>query len=360
MRTFLLLIALLVLGLVLGPLTAGKKGYVLIAMGDYTVETNLVVLVLAPLVLYLLYRQLSKLVRWLFKRPDRNKKLDKGWGALWQGRYRQAGAALEASAGKSQQPDLPQLAAAWAAHLEGNGTELQARLDKIREPLAAVALLSALGETEAARARWQQLEQEKQDSPLGQRLAARLALQQGDLAGLWPRLDALPEAERERHYLPALLARIEQAAHDEGAAGLARLRQVLSRKVLQEPAVIAAFARAYHSGGQHDEALELLMTPLKKQLDRELLMALVQVAGTSSDECRRRLLKWHHKGEQPPVLLAVLGKLSLNAGEAEEAQRYLQAALDHQDDPQWRLWLAQVQESRGATDQALLSYKQVL
>ncbi|WKE65564.1 heme biosynthesis HemY N-terminal domain-containing protein [Gallaecimonas kandeliae] len=370
MIRLILLLALLIAGLVIGPWLMGNTGYVLIAMGRYTIEMSVVSLGISLLVLLGLIWCLDWLVRrlarsfgssrsWFSDRSGRraNKKASKAWAQLWQGQYGQAGAALAAAVPHSQLPDLPRLAAAYAEHRAGDKAERDRLLAELDQPLARAALLLQLGDLESARQAFDALEEGQRQGKSGNQLAARLALAEGDLAALWPHLDSLTDAEQDRYHLAALKARIGVAAK-EGQASLSRLEQVLDKHSRQQPEVLADLAGAYAAAGARDKALDLLMPALKRDPHPALLAELAALAGTEdAAELQRQLLKWHHKRDNDPALLATLGQLSARQGDLKEARRYLEAALQLKEEPQWRLALAQILERLGNLDAALAQYR---
>ena len=370
MIRLLIFLALLIAGLIAGPWLIGDTGYVLIALGHYTVESSVVMLaVVVALVLILvwcldwlvrrLYRTLGRGRHWLGDRSGRraNKKASKAWQQLWLGQYRKSAAALAVAAEYAPLPDFPRLAAAYAAHKAQDLAERDRLLEQLQQPLAAPAMLLHLGDISAACLAFDSLSDELRQSKAGEQLSARLALARGDMAALWPHIDALADTERDQYFLPALSARIAVAT-DEGSEALSRLEQVLDKHSRERPEVIAALAHGYAKNGQQGKAHDQLLAAAKRHPQAPVLDALVALSDQeSAAKTQRQLLKWHHKRDHDPVLLAALGMLSEKQHELPEARRYLEAALALRDDHHWRLALAKLLVRMGQNDQALQHFQ---
>ena len=110
MLRYLLLLLVTAAALIAGPLVAGNKGYVLIAIGQYTIEMTVISACLLAVGLYVLLliteSLLSRLFglrgatrRWVHRRRQRKTGLQLGNGlqALLEGRHAQAEKLLLAS-----------------------------------------------------------------------------------------------------------------------------------------------------------------------------------------------------------------------------------------------------------------------
>lgn len=117
----LLILALLLLASALAPLLKSDPGHVLINFGDWTIETSVLVLVLALTLLWIIVR----FTVWLWRMPVETarkmseqralKQLEKGLLALTEGNWKAAEKALEHSASKQGRNTAHYLAAAQAA-----------------------------------------------------------------------------------------------------------------------------------------------------------------------------------------------------------------------------------------------------
>ncbi|MED5526216.1 MAG: heme biosynthesis HemY N-terminal domain-containing protein [Pseudomonadota bacterium] len=373
MIRLLILLAILIAGLIAGPLLMNKTGYVLIALGDYTIETTGVVLATLILVLMGLIWCLDWLVRriarsfgssksWFSDRSGRRaqKKASKAWEQLWQGHYGQAGAALAAAVPHAPLPDFPRLAAAYAEHRAGDKDERDRQLKALDQPLAGPAMLLHLGDIEAARKAFDELPAELKDAKSGNALAARLALAEGDMAGLWANIDALSDSDRDKYYQQAFQARL-RVASQEGSASLSRLEQVLDKHSRQRPEVLASLALAHGALGEKAKGLDLVMPGIKKDPQPQLLATLpVLTDHESAASTQRQLLKWHHGRDRDPALLACLGGLSQVQGDLREARRYLEAALQLKDEGAWRQRLAEVLTKQGDFQGAVEQYRRLV
>ncbi|WP_115720437.1 heme biosynthesis HemY N-terminal domain-containing protein [Gallaecimonas mangrovi] len=372
MIRLLIFIAILIVGLIAGPMLMNKTGYVLIALGHYTIETSGVVLAIAIVVLMGVIWCLDWLVRriarsfgssrsWFSDRSGRRaqKKASKAWEQLWQGQYGQAGAALSAAVPHAPLPDFPRLAAAYAEHRAGDIAERDRLLTELDQPLAGPAMLLHLGDTEAAHRAFSALNDNIKNSKSGISLAARLAKAEGDMATLWRHLDSLSETEQDQLFQPAFNARLAQAVA-EGQASLSRLEQSLNKRSRQKTEVVAALALAYGRLGDKAKGLDLLMPIIKKDPQAAALAAMAQLVDhESAAHTQRQVLKWHHGRDHDPALLAALGALSQAQGDLREAKRYLEAALQLKEEPTWRKRLAEVLAKQGDYQGAVEQYRRL-
>ena len=131
MITLIAVILLFLLTLALVPMLIGEKGYILIAMGEYTIESSVVTAVIMLTLLFIILLIAIKIMRGSFNvslsawnkvvfagRRRGQRDLNKGIAAFLLSDYKQAEHLLAKSAEPSQQPQIAYMMAASAAQAQ--------------------------------------------------------------------------------------------------------------------------------------------------------------------------------------------------------------------------------------------------
>ncbi|GAA5186977.1 heme biosynthesis HemY N-terminal domain-containing protein [Ferrimonas gelatinilytica] len=381
----LLFYAVLILaGLFLGPTLIEHKGYVLISVADWTVETSLVAAVVIAVVGF----GLLQLVEWVVVKsvnvtgftlayPTRRRRKKarqqtlNGALALAEQDWQRAETLMARGVQSGPLPAVNLLAAARAAHHRGDDAACQSYLDKaeaIKGADTAVALTriryciedDRLAE---ARQRWDALSERQRQKPQALRQALNLYRKQGDwdaLARLIPQLarhKVLPEAQ-----LAQLPAEVEVAclAQQTALPALEQRWKGLSRALRRDIRVQLAYLR----GLARFEAVEVARKLLLEKLDRsqpqpELLALLPEIAGDAAESVTH-VLQRRYPDHRTPALLDCYAALAEQQQQWREALSHRQAALEGEPTPaRWRA-LGAVQERLGLRDAALNSYRQLV
>ena len=165
-KLFLLLLAILVTGALIGELMIQDSGYVLIAFKQTTIETSLWVMLIALLLLFLVCHWVlnlltrtrlptAKLKAWKDHRNQRisRRKTLKGLTSLSEGNWAQAQKQLAQAAERSDLPLINYLAAARAAHEQNNEQATDELLQKARSTTPEAEVTVAISQAEIARSR---------------------------------------------------------------------------------------------------------------------------------------------------------------------------------------------------------------
>lgn len=317
MLRYLLLLLVTAAALISGPLLAGNKGYVLIAIGQYTIEMTVISACLLAVALYVLLliteSVLSRLFglrgatrRWVLRRRQHKTGLQLGNGlqALLEGRHAQAEKLLLASSAHGDEQSIRLLAAALAAHAQGASDRRDDYLQQVEESAPKLArglsltrarLQQAQGDHDAAK---QQLQARLAETPDDPQLLAQLAAL-GLASQDWPLLDSLLPRLAQRRIASKLGQVREQlypALLEAGAEDVATLTQrweQLPKASRQQPEVAASYVNRLLDLQARELAEQTLAPLLRKQPDNEALLAPV---------CR-----WDHAA---PQLLAILQKVA--------------------------------------------------
>jgi len=365
-RLFLLVLLALLLGIGVVAVIETDPGYVLVAYGNYTLETSfwvgLVLLVLVTLLLYgiiALLRRLAggrkSLLGWVGSRRSHlaSRLSTRGLISYIEGDWARARRDLLRGVRNNDAPLANYLLAANASQRLGEP-------DKVREYLAAAAGSTAGANTAAALTRaelalqageYQRVQGILKEVPGNTTRHPRvLELQYRALraAGDWQALAPLLPELRKRRVMPLEeLHRLQQQVYEglleaDPAAGDAadaperwQARwNTLPAAVRREPAMIRRYAARLLQSGAHAEAEKLLLGTLKHEWDP----ALVRLYGyVQSDNVPRQLAtaeRWLQAHPEDPQLLLCLGRIAARDRLWGKAREYFESCYRRERSPE--------------------------
>lgn len=392
MRKLLLFIVLIAL---LGGVAAWQmletSGYVLIAVGNYTIEMSLWALLFLLLVVWFLLRAGSYFFRLLVE-PGRNlirqgisarqrrfrARTAKGLLQFIEGRWDLARRNLKRAARYSDMPLINYLAAANAAHELGDRLDANRLLLKAEEAgpggELAVGLVQARmhlhsEQYEEALAILQRLYAREPDHALVLRLLQQAYLGLSD----WSSLEKLlPDLKRYRVFddrtlgrievdiYAALLAGISPQAELTGSASLVKLWQEMPRHVRSNPFILDTYINGLFQLGDHVRVEELLRKTLKSRWDEKLVRLFGMV---DSGDAHRQLLiaeRWLRERPNDAVLMLTLGRLCLRNQLWGKARDYLESSLSLKANSETYAELAGLMSRLGEHEKSARYYQQGL
>lgn len=299
-----ILVAIIVAGLIFGPEVSGSKGYVLIAMGNYTIETSVTKAIILCILFYLLLLGIEWLFLktmgisrrsfdWLRGRNSRKarKNTYAGMLALAEGDYKNAERLTATSANHSDTPLLNYLAAAEAAQEQGNDAK---RDDYLKQAQENSKNAFAVGLTQAKlQLKQGQLEQALatltllHDKQPKHKKVLELLCEVYQSLGEWQKLiDILPVLRKAQLFtvdqgdqleLRAYAGVFGQLVKQEGSQGLQVYWNRLSRKLRAEPSLVDAVAGELMAIKDHSAAAIILLNGIKKAAPEQLLNRIKQL-----------------------------------------------------------------------------------
>ncbi|MEN9531844.1 MAG: hypothetical protein RIQ83_1068 [Pseudomonadota bacterium] len=380
MIRLIVLVAVMVAGLIFGPQASGNKGYVLISLGNYTVESS----VTSAVILAVLFYAALLIVEWVLGRLFGLRRKTLGWFgsrrrrkanqqtvaatlAMAEGHYIQAEKLMLKGASNSDTPLLNYLSAAKAAQARGDDVRRDQYLQKAQEehPKAELALtLTQL-----------QIEQGQYDTALAMLESAYALnprhpmvldqLRQVHLAREeWTALiDLIPALHKVGKLTPkqeeALLHQAWRGRLKSASGALETLRPVwqeLPRKLRQDPDLLACYGDRLRQLGADQEAAELWLDALRKQVSPQLLARLPRLKLDNYQP----MLTLLQKIQDQPAAEAALAQIYLLAGQLDEAQRLLEKAVETAPSAAIYNALGQVMDKRRLTNKANEYYRQAL
>ena len=382
MIRIIILVAVMVAGLIFGPQASGNKGYVLIALGNYTIESS----VTSAVILAVLFYGALLIVEWLLGRVFGLRRKTLGWYgsrrrrkanqqtvaatlAMAEGHYSQAEKLMIKGASNSDTPLLNYLSAAKAAQARGDDARRDQYLQKAQEENPKAELALTLTQTQL------QIEQGQYDTALAmlesvyalnprhpmvldQLRQVHLARQDWsalcDLIPALHKVGKLTPKQEEELLQQAWSGRLQQAA--SSLETLKAVWQDLPRKLRLEPELLACYGDLLRQLGADGEAATLWQEALRKQPMPQLLARLPKLKLDSYQPLLALLQK--HQGQ--PEVDTALAQLYLLAGQLDDAQKLLEQEVERAPSAAAYHALGQLMDKRRLTNKANEYYRQAL
>ncbi|HDZ8895398.1 TPA: heme biosynthesis protein HemY [Aeromonas dhakensis] len=382
MIRLIVLVAVMVAGLIFGPQASGNKGYVLISLGNYTVESS----VTSAVILAVLFYGLLLIVEWVLGRVFGLRRKTLGWYgsrrrrkanqqtvaatlAMAEGHYSQAEKLMLKGASNSDTPLLNYLSAAKAAQARGDDVRRDQYLQKAQEENPKAELALTLTQTQL------QIEQGQYDTALAMLESVyslnprhpmvldqlhQVHLAREDWTAL---IDLIPALHKVGKLTPKqeedLLQQAWRGRLNAASGALDTLRpvwQALPRKLRQDPELLAAYGDRLRQLGADNEAAELWLDALRKQVSPQLLARLPKLRLDSYQP----MLTLLQKIQDQPGVDAALAQVYLLAGQLDDAQRLLEQEVAKAPNAAVYHALGQVMDKRRLTNKANEYYRQAL
>ncbi|WP_421218639.1 heme biosynthesis HemY N-terminal domain-containing protein [Aeromonas jandaei] len=382
MIRIIILVAVMVAGLIFGPQASGNKGYVLIAIGNYTIESS----VTSAVILAVLFYGALLIVEWLLGRVFGLRRKTLGWYgsrrrrkanqqtvaatlAMAEGHYSQAEKLMLKGASNSDTPLLNYLSAAKAAQARGDDVRRDQYLQKAQEENPKAELALTLTQTQL------QIEQGQYDTALAMLESVyalnprhpmvldqlrQVHLARHDWAALCDLIPTLHKVgkltpkQEEELLQQAWNGRLQQAASN--LETLKAVWQELPRKLRLEPELLASYGDLLRGLGADSEAANLWQEALRKQAMPQLLSRLPKLKLDNYQP----LLALLQKQQGQPEVDNALAQLYLLAGQLDEAQKLLEQQVEKAPSAAVYHALGQVMDKRRLTNKANEYYRQAL
>ncbi|MCS3457502.1 HemY protein [Aeromonas sp. BIGb0405] len=382
MIRLIILVAVMVAGLAFGPEASGNKGYVMISLGNYTLESS----VTSAVILAILFYGLLLIVEWLLARVFGLRRKTLGWYgyrrrrkanqqtvaatlAFAEGHYSQAEKLMVKGARNSETPLLNYLSAAKAAQARGDDSRRDQYLQQAQEehPKAELALTLTQtqlqieqGQYESALATLESLQALNPRHPmvLDQLRQVRLARQDWaallELIPVLHKVGKLNPKQEEELTRQAWVGRLQQGADE--ADTLAAIWQAMPKKLRQDPELLLGYGRQLRSLQGDKAAADLWLDALRRDASPQLLAELPRLR---LDDYQP-LLTLLGKMQDKPGAQAALAQVNLLAGHLDEAQRLLEIELAKAPSAALCHAMGQLMDKRRLTNKANEYYRQAL
>lgn len=354
MRKLILFIVVgLAVGALIGQLMISTPGYILIRVGDISLQTSFWFGLLLLFALFLALHFVLRLL-WRMRRPVSRMKLwnartrnrqamhrtVKGLVALAEGRWKRAERSLTRSAEDSSTPLVNYLSAALAAHYQGRHEQADQLLQKAHESTegadSAVGLVQAQlmldrQQSEQALATLTRLQQQMPEHPQVLKLLKQAYLNVEDwegLRGLLPKLERhelISVEERRLLERRTYLALLTRAREQQDFERERTLWKEMPEALKSDVDLVLLHAVTLERGNDAAEAERMISQSLRSHWDSRLIAHY----GLLSVEPERQLVtaeKWLQERPNDPELLMALGRLSLRNAYWGKAQEYFEAS----------------------------------
>ncbi len=377
-------VALIVMGLIIGPQLMHYKGYVMLSVADYTVETSIVGLVLIALVgfgaLQIAEWLVVKLVqmsgatllwpqRWRKKRAK--KQTVTGALAMAEQNWSLAEKSLATAADASDTPVMNYLAAAQAAHHGGERQAWQHYLQQAEQdpvakhsvPITRLHYLMDEQDWPQARLTYDGLLPEQQHHPVVLQLALALFKEQQDWAAM---AQLLPELKRKKllnePQLNALKAQVTevQLQAQPDLEHTHRYWKQLPRAERKQTTAVVAYSKKLLSFEAKADVRRLILKQLDKTHPQASLLSLLVQASHDVAEEISHILKRKYTHQQTADLHDALAALAELTNQPEQALQYRQHAVDADATLTRYRHLIALQEQLNQQKQALSNYRAML
>lgn len=360
-------------------------GYIVINYRDWTVETSLILAVVATLLafvaLYFLIRFLvtvgqtpERLARWRQRRLHRKSHLalNQGVMALINGQWKEAERNLIRYISVGESPLVNYLFAARAAEKLGARTRRDKYLElaKAHMPKAETAISLTRAELLIQEGKMDEalktLEHLRRREPAQEAVTRRLLTLYREVHD-WERLlQLLPTARRHKIITLEKQRQLESQAYAElmaraGRDGdLKRLRELWQRMhkdLRHEAGMVATYVQQLIRCDAHDEAERILHHFLSRKWNEDLayLYGVIQPRDALIHLSRAESLFKHHKDS--PALLLTMGRLCKRNALWGKARQFFEACVALDENPEALSELASVLEQMGDSETALEYYR---
>ncbi|MBB1389054.1 heme biosynthesis protein HemY [Shewanella vesiculosa] len=376
-------VVLILIGLCLSPLIVGQSGYVYIAIGDYQIETSLVIGVVGLIVFYFALQLLEWLILLLLNMLLSSRYLPEQWRrkaakkhtltgalALAEEDWPAAEKAMAKGAEKGEIPVLNLFAAARAAHYQGDITARDHYLTQAENnPIAKTAVytsrtryLMKQGELTQARVVLDKLNPTSKSSAPVLKLAQELYLQQNDWQALKLLLPILKKrqllSETEFNQLNTKTNSILMVnAAKTSEAELNKCWHWLSKSERKQDELVVAYAHGLTQYGHKDKAIKLIIKQLSAAPSAALFAAIPDLIDAQDQEVRKLLSRLETTHENDADYQMCLAKLAIQSRDTKQAKTHWQNVCRIAPTHQSWLALAQAQEQLGENSSAANSYR---
>ena len=379
-RSFLLLLilALLLLASAMAPFLKSDPGHVLINFGGWTIETSVLVLASALLVLWFAVQ----LAFWFWRMPVETarkmreqrafKQLEKGLLALTEGDWKAAEKALEKSASQQGKTTAHYLAAAQAADSQDAPDRREYYLEQADSggskkrflvELTRARMLLANGSRAAALPILQGLYKSRRKHPQVLELLSRCYRELGE----WDQLQALLPALRKAGVLDE-----EQFHRWEEEVAVNKLHSVskieelqsvwkqLPRAMKQHANVVEAFAIGAKKLDRADLSEPIISASLKHEWNPALVLRYGDPAAEDRIKRLKQCEKWLQKHPDDAGLLLAMGRLCAGESLWGKAREYMVKSLELEPSSLGYDAFGQLLERQGELEPAMACFRNAL
>jgi len=374
----LLILALLLLAAALAPMFKSDPGHVLINFGDWTIETSVLVMASALLILWFGVQ----LAVWFWRMPVETarkmreqrafKQLEKGLLALTEGDFQTAEKALEKSASKQGRTTAHYLAAAQAADSQDKHDQREHYLEQADSggskkrflvELTRARMLLNNGNRAAALPLLQDLYKRRRKHPQVMELLSRCYRELGDWDELQGMLPALRKAgvlddDQSRDLQEEIAVKKLRSAMT--VEELQAIWKKLPRAMRHHVAVVEAFALGASAMERADIAEPVISTSLKNEWHSSLVLRYGDPAADDRSKRLKQCEKWLKQHPEDAGLHLALGRLCAAESLWGKAREHMVKSLEFEPSSLGYDAFGQLLERQGELEPAMACFRNAL
>lgn len=361
-RLFIAVLVTLLLAAALAAAIAYDPGYVLIAFGNYTLETTvwvgiallLVILLVMYCVILILHRSVrqgSLFSRWRANWSERRGRqlTQRGLLAYLEGNFERARVVLDRGAHRTESPAINYLLAARASAAHGDYKMAELYLLRAQRSddgtdfavaVTAAELQLRQGKLQDALASLTRLRSQAEKHPYVLKLLQDVYTQLRD----WEKvIELLPQLRKAklitREASNDIEARTIASWFDDMAAQkqiekMHERWQMLPRSIARDSQVVAAYSRGLIALGGGEEAEIILRNQLKRRWDTELVVLYGKASAADASRQLTQAEQWLRDNGSSAALLFCLGRLSVRNQLWGKARDYFEQSLQLENNPE--------------------------
>jgi HemY protein len=374
----LLILALLLLAGAMAPMFKSDPGHVLINFGSWTIETSVLVMAAAFVILWFAVQ----LIAWFWRMPVEAsrkmreerafKQLEKGLLALTEGDWRAAEKALEKSASQQGRTTAHYLAAAQAADSQDAHDRREYYLEQADSgggkkrflvELTRARMLLANGNRAAALPLLQDLHKRRRKHPQVLELLSRCYRELGDWDGLIALLPILQKTsvlddDQVRE------VREEAAVHKlkkaENGDDLRAAWKQLPRAMRHQSTIVDAFAASASRLQRADLAEPVIIASLKHEWNPALVLRYGDIGAEDSSKRLKQCEKWLKQHPEDAGLHLALGRLCAGESLWGKAREHMVKSLELEPSSLGYDAFGQLLERQGELEPAMACFRNAL
>lgn len=373
-----ILLALLLAAAALAPLFKSDPGLVKIHFLDWTVETTVLVLIIAVMAVWLtaswlvrLWRLPAETARRVQERRSL-KQLEKGLLALTEGDWKTAERALERSADSRDKSTARYLAAAQAAEGQQAGERREFYLEQADTgnrkkhflvELTRARMLLSNGARAEALPLLKDLHSRKKRHPQVLELLSRCHLELGNWQELQQMLPVLGKQDIfNAETLDEMRLQIAKGQLEEamGPDELQAAWKQLPRAMRREPAIVAIYAERAGGMMRADLAEPVLRQALNQSWNSGLVLRYGDPGAANVSQRLKQCEKWLQRYPEDANLHLALGRLCVGESLWGKAREHLVRSLELEPSSVGYETLGQLLERQGELEQAMLCFRNAL
>ena len=362
-----------------------STGETTIRLNDWSVEVKTSLLLLSLFVLFITLNFILFILRYLFSLRTRlknmrakrlsnkaNKELIQGLLLIAEGHWDKAEKLLLKNANYSEMPVINYLAAARAAHLQGNYEHRDELLKQTAELDADAEIVVSVSQAEMqldsqqisqAQATLLRLQDLSPNHPYISKLLAKAYYKQQNWAALF---ELIPQLLKQKAFkakdatklkTAAIKGLFEQYAKNGDADTIQKSWKRLPADIRKLPKAVLLYAKSLSQAGQNQQAADVLVSYINDNWNEEMVELYGNIQHKNPVAATEKAKKWLENHSENPALLLTLARLNLQQKLWGKAKSFYESSLNMKPNTIAYFELAELLTKLNETDNANTCYR---